>query len=242
MKKTVCLFLALVLLTLGLASCGEKEREAPKTEDIDMSVIEDMSGVSVSEKKTDYVIIDVKNFGKIVVRLYPDVAPETVKNFKKLVGEGFYDGLTFHRVMSGFMIQGGDPKGDGTGGSEPNIKGEFDRNDFENNLLHVRGVLSMARQSSTYEQYEQYFPEDSLTPEQLQAKKDAYNTASSQFFIVHQTSLNNSISLDGNYAAFGYVIYGMDVVDKIATVSTNDSDKPVNSVVINSIKFAKVTK
>lgn len=132
------------------------------------------------------ILINVKNYGEIKLELDADIAPITVTNFIKLVNEGFYDGLTFHRVIDGFMIQGGDPKGDGTGGSSETIKGEFSNNGVTNNLSHERGVISMARSNDM-------------------------NSASSQFFIMHK---DNS-SLDGNYAAFGKVTSGMEVVDAI---------------------------
>ena len=135
---------------------------------------------------TAYVEIDVENYGVITAELYGNIAPVTVDNFMKLVDDGFYDGLTFHRIMTGFMIQGGDPRGDGTGGSGANIKGEFSANGVENNISHTRGVLSMARSK-------------------------AYDSASSQFFIMHA----DASYLDGQYAAFGRVLSGMDVVDAI---------------------------
>ncbi len=144
------------------------------------------------------VIIEMENGGKIELELYPEFAPETVKNFEKLVNEGFYDGLTFHRVIPGFMIQGGDPLGNGMGGSEKKIKGEFAINGFaQNTLKHTRGVISMAR---------------AFDP----------NSASSQFFIMHA----NAPHLDGQYAAFGKVVSGMEVVDQIASVPTDYSDRP----------------
>lgn len=160
------------------------------------------------------VIIDVKDFGKITVELYPDIAPITVKNFKKLVNEKFYDGLIFHRVIEDFMIQGGDPLGDGTGGqtdangTKINIKGEFSENGVKNTLAHTRGVISMARSGDP-------------------------NSASSQFFIC-QVSYP---SLNGKYASFGKVTEGMEVVDAIAAVETNENDKPITDVVISSITF-----
>ena len=166
-------------------------------------------------KKTQYVTLTVQyvdsegteQTGDIVIQLRPDVAPITVENFESLVSSGFYDGLTFHRVYSGFMIQGGDPDGNGTGGSGKTIKGEFSANDVNNTLSHKRGVVSMARSSS-------------------------YNSASSQFFICHA----DSTFLDGNYAAFGEVVSGMDVVDGIAgtAVVSNGSEvsKPVTAPVI----------
>ena len=157
------------------------------------------------------VVIEMENGAKIEIELYPDVAPITVKNFEKLVSEGFYDGTVFHRVIKNFMIQGGSPNGSSSGGSDKNIIGEFSSNGFENNLKHVRGVVSMARAT-------------------------APNSASSQFFIVHQTYP----SLDGKYASFGYVVYGMDVVDAIAGVSTNYSDRPYTDVVVTSVRFVNV--
>lgn len=149
----------------------------------------------------------IAQFGIIRLELFPTVAPETVKNFLSLVDKGFYNGLTFHRIISGFMIQGGDPLGTGTGGSGHTIKGEFLQNGFNNPLNHTRGVLSMAR---------------SMMP----------NSASSQFFIMHQDAPH----LDGSYAAFGAVIEGMDVVDKIASIETDYADYPVHKVVIEEVK------
>ena len=144
--------------------------------------------------RTQYAYIEIENYGTIEVELYDEVAPITVKNFVKLAKNGFYDGLTFHRIIKGFMMQGGCPKGDGTGGQtdrngkEINIKGEFSVNGVQNNLSHTRGVISMARSADPY-----------------------YDSASSQFFIMHETNT----SLDGKYAAFGRVLKGMEIVDKI---------------------------
>lgn len=155
--------------------------------------------------------------GDIIVALDAENAPITVDNFQTLVKEGFYNGLIFHRVIEGFMIQGGDPKGNGQGGSDTEIKGEFPNNGVDNQLKHERGVISMARLG------------DQSNPEPY------YNTASSQFFIVHKTTP----SLDGNYAAFGKVVFGMDMVDGIAAVNVDKDDKPLKSVVINSAVFVK---
>ena len=156
-------------------------------------------------------VIELENGGIIKLELYPDLAPETVENFMSLASENFYDGLIFHRVISGFMIQGGDPNGDGTGGSDKEIKGEFTSNGFVNLLSHTRGVISMARRS------------------------DSNDSASSQFFICHQ----DSTFLDGDYAAFGCVTEGMDVVDAIASVETDSNDKPLEDVVIKNIRIAE---
>ena len=143
------------------------------------------------------VIIEMEFGGKIELELYPETAPKTVENFLKLVNEGFYDGLTFHRVIPGFMIQGGDPLGNGMGGSKNPIVGEFSSNGFNNPLKHTRGVISMARTNDP-------------------------NSASSQFFIMHE----DSPFLDGKYAAFGKVVSGIDVVDEIASIPTDYSDRP----------------
>ncbi len=146
--------------------------------------------------------------GKIIkAELYPDKAPNTVNNFISLVRSGFYDGLGFHRIISGFMIQGGDPAGNGTGGPGYSIKGEFRMNGFaQNDIKHLRGVLSMAR---------------SMMP----------NSAGSQFFIMHE----NAAHLDGQYAAFGKVIEGMDVVDEIASVDTDMRDRPLEPQIMESV-------
>lgn len=206
------------MVVFVLASCKKEEAEetaethnAPAASDIDMSEISTLDGVTESSEPTDYVLIKIEGYGDVLVRLYPDVAPVTVANFKKLVSENFYDGLIFHRVIKNFMIQGGDPDGNGTGGSDETIYGEFKSNGFENNLAHKRGVVAMARSQEN-------------------------NSASSQFYICHKTS--GVAPLDGSYASFGYVVYGMDAVDKIAKVNVNDSDnKPLKDVVITSIRF-----
>ena len=153
-------------------------------------------------------IIEIRKFGTIEVELYPDIAPITVENFVKLVNKGFYNGLTFHRIIRDFMIQGGCPKGNGTGGPGYEIKGEFLANGINNPLKHTRGVISMAR---------------AMDPD----------SAGSQFFIMHQDAPH----LDGQYAAFGKVIKGIEVVDAIASVNTNYYDMPLERVVINNIKI-----
>lgn len=152
------------------------------------------------------VTITMENGDIIKAELYPDIAPVTVENFVKLVKEGFYDGLTFHRIISGFMIQGGCPNGNGTGGPGHTIKGEFSLNGVQNDLKHTPGVLSMAR---------------AMDPD----------SAGSQFFIMHKTSPH----LDGQYAGFGQVIEGMDVVNKLAEVATDYSDAPLEKQVMKSV-------
>ena len=155
------------------------------------------------------VIIEMENGKQIKLELYPDVAPITVENFEKLVKQGFYDGLIFHRVISGFMIQGGCPDGTGMGGPGYSIKGEFASNGFKNPLKHKRGVISMAR---------------SMRPD----------SAGFQFFIMHQDAPH----LDGQYAAFGRVVEGMDIVDEIASVPTDFRDRPKIDMVIKSVTLA----
>ena len=154
--------------------------------------------------KNPEITITMENGDVIRAELYPEIAPNTVKNFISLANKGFYDGLIFHRVIEGFMIQGGCPQGTGMGGPGYSIKGEFSQNGFQNDLKHTEGVLSMAR---------------SMMP----------NSAGSQFFIMHKTSPH----LDGAYAAFGKVVEGMDVVNKIAETRTDYSDRPLKEQKIN---------
>ena len=158
------------------------------------------------ENKNPIVTIEMENGKKIVAELYPHIAPNTVKNFVTLVNQGFYNGVGFHRVIEGFMIQGGCPNGNGMGGPGYSIKGEFRGKGFTNNLKHEAGVLSMAR---------------TMAP----------NSAGSQFFIMHK----NSPHLDGQYAAFGRVIEGMDVVNEIATTATDRADKPKTPQVMKNV-------
>ena len=152
------------------------------------------------------VIIEMENGKKIKIELYPDIAPISCENFEKLVKQGFYDGLTFHRVIPGFMIQGGCPNGTGTGGPGWHIKGEFAANGVKNDLKHTRGVLSMAR---------------SMMPD----------SAGSQFFIMHKDAPH----LDGQYAAFGKVTEGMDIVNAIAETDTDFSDKPLDPQIMETV-------
>jgi len=213
--RTLLITLAAVLLLAGIgmmvSACGGVVKDGTDP------------NYQASEAATNFVRLtvtytdanDKKHEGEIIVELYDTVAPETVANFKKLVGEGFYNGLTFHRVYKGFMIQGGDPKGDGTGGSSQNIKGEFSSNGFQNDLSHTRGVISMAR-------------------------SDKPDSASSQFFIVHE----DSTFLDGDYAGFGKVVSGMATVDGIANIRvvkanpfSSERTTPVNPVTIEKAEF-----
>ena len=211
--------------TAGTTQTTTPSTSAPSTSTVDMSAVKaeidsmEVADFTETTQTSEYVKITIKNFGDVVIRLRSDIAPITVANFQKLVGEGFYNGLTFHRIMQGFMIQGGDPKGDGTGGSDTTIKGEFKINGIQNDLSHVAGVISMARRSSPYD------------------------SATSQFFICNADA---SASLDGSYAGFGYVVAGLDVVLTVSEVevkanaSGTENSVPVEPVVIEKICF--VTK
>ncbi len=163
-----------------------------------------------SKQPTDFVKIEMTSGDSIVIKLDATTAPITVQNFKSLVADGFYDGLIFHRVISGFMIQGGDPEGTGYGGSKNTIKGEFIMNGVRNTLSHKRGVISMARSQNP-------------------------NSASSQFFICHA----DAKFLDGQYAAFGEVVEGIETVDKIASVRTNAGDRPLTEQKMRRVCFVE---
>ena len=159
----------------------------------------------------DMIKLDIKGYGSMMIELDPVAAPKTVANFEALVEKGFFDGLTFHRIIKGFMIQGGDPAGNGTGGCKPEIYGEFASNGWtQNTISHKKGVISMARTSDP-------------------------NSASCQFFIVHE----DSEFLDGNYAAFGHVTEGLEVLDAVASVATYPNDMPCKKVVIKKMSIVK---
>ncbi|MBQ8718497.1 MAG: peptidylprolyl isomerase [Clostridia bacterium] len=199
------------MLTLSMLSCSTS---APLHADLDFTAVDPAKATETSSV-TEYVKISVAEYGDMIIRLYPEVAPKTVENFQNLVAEGFYDGLTFHRVISDFVIQTGDPDGDGTGGSDKTIKGEFRLNGFENNLKHIKGVVSMARLGNDM------------------------NSASSQIFICTESN-QKSASLNGGYAGFGYVVSGIEVVQSIAKVRTGEGDKPITDVVIEKACFVTV--
>lgn len=163
--------------------------------------------VRTPPKELPVATIEFKDFGSVDIELYPHIAPNTVNNFISLANSGFYDGLTFHRIIKDFMIQGGDPDGTGMGGPGYSIKGEFTNNKFENDLAHTEGVISMARSQSK-------------------------NSAGSQFFIVTKDAPH----LDGQYASFGKVINGMDIIHEIENVETDGNDKPIKNVIIESVK------
>ena len=197
MKKITVWLLTLAFAATMLAGCGSKTDTTDTTETTEATSAADETSdgaADTADTSEDgelltglhHVTIDVQDYGTISLELDADTAPISVTNFINLANEGFYDGLTFHRIISGFMIQGGDPNGNGTGGSEKTIKGEFSANGVENDISHVRGVISMARANDP-------------------------DSGSSQFFIAHE----DSTFLDGQYAAFGHVTDGMDVVDAI---------------------------
>ena len=214
MKKLLGILFTMVLLVSVLTACGKGSKDESSS-DAGSGTVDSSSESGQSEKKLltgkHHVEIKIEMYCTIMLELDADTAPISVTNFVKLAEEGFYDGLTFHRIIDGFMIQGGDPNGDGTGGSDETIKGEFSENGVENNISHVRGVISMARSMDN-------------------------DSASSQFFIVHKDSL----FLDGKYAGFGKVTDGMDIVDKICKdVKVEDADGttlPENQPVIDTVK------
>ena len=189
MRKLLRICLA-ALLVLSLAGCGKTSVVGITTTSKAPAANEESQGVG-----THHAEIEIQDYGTITVELDGDAAPITVQNFMDLANAGFYDGLTFHRIISGFMMQGGDPNGNGTGGSENTIKGEFSANGVENPLSHTRGAISMAR-------------------------AQAPDSASSQFFICHA----DSTFLDGQYACFGYVTDGMDVVDAVCEAAQPTDD------------------
>ncbi len=206
MKRLISLLIIVVMALALFAACGE-EAETSDQSSVSNPVF---TTVTIDTNKTYYATINVLDYGKIIVKLDHTAAPKTVENFVTLASNRFYDGLTFHRIMEGFMMQGGDPEGNGTGGSDKDIVGEFTANGHYNPISHKRGVISMARAQD-------------------------YDSASSQFFICHE----DSVFLDGQYAAFGYVVDGMEVVDKIcedAKPTDNNGTIPKkNQPVIESI-------
>ena len=218
MKKV--LFLALsIALCICLIGCNKNKLELPPDNSGDNSEVGDIKSLVDSKNISDfevaedgdYAIISVEGYGDMVVCLRADIAPITVENFKNLVKRGFYDGLIFHRVVKDFIVESGIQNRDGVMSETDMIEGEFKSNGFDNNLSHIRGVVSMSRANIP-------------------------DSATSQFFIVSKDATH----LDGEYAAFGYIVAGMDVLDRIESTEAGAGDKPTSDVLINSIKLAKL--
>ena len=208
MKRIISLVLVLSLSVICFAACSDKN-----TAD---TTVNAGSDYVLTNEANPVATITMKDGGVMKIELFYDKVPNTVLNFISLANSGFYDGLIFHRVIRGFMIQGGDPNGNGTGGPGYNIFGDFSNNGYDNDISHLRGYVSMARRGSYTD------------------PASCYNTAGSQFFIM--VSDAHSASLDGDYAAFGYCYYGMDVVDEIVSVKTDANDKPLKDIVIDTIR------
>lgn len=210
-NKAYLLIISMILLVV-LSACGTSTEKEKDNEAEPESETKSEDTKSAAEQQTEVVeaepivTITMENEDAITIELYPNIAPNTVNNFISLIEEGYYDGLIFHRVIPGFMIQGGDPDGNGMGGPGYTIEGEFSSNDFDNDLEHERGILSMARTQDP-------------------------NSAGSQFFIMTEVSEQ----LDGDYAAFGQVIEGMEAVDSIVDAKTGSQDKPVEDQKIKTI-------
>ena len=194
MKKFLAVLICAFMVCTLITACGDKTEKTPENTEAP----EASADITQKEENKIMVEITMKDGGKMQLELYPDVAPATVENFVKLVNDGFYDGLTFHRIIKGFMIQGGDPEGTGMGGSKDTIKGEFKQNGVQNDLKHTRGVISMARSQNP-------------------------NSASSQFFIMH----DDAPYLDGQYAAFGKMVSGFEELDKLAETPVQDGNGTV---------------
>lgn len=224
LKRYLSLFMALVLFATMLCACtsdgnstaGNSGSKSDDNTGVSRFTTGTLDGVTYTETSeiTEFVKIEMEDGGIMIIELYPDKAPITAANYQKLVSKKFYDGLIFHRVIEDFMIQGGDPDGDGTGGSGENIKGEFSANGIENPIKHVRGTISMGRTG------------------------DDYNSASSQFFICHKKYAYG----DGQYAAFGMMIAGWDTLDAIATTQTvGENDRPLVDQKMRTVRFVTVT-
>lgn len=199
-KSVLSLMFALSLFIIGCSNEAPKEESAEKDEPVDQT---EFIG---ENEEAPIVTMEMEDGGIVTMELYPQIAPNTVNNFISLINEGYYDGLIFHRVVPGFVVQGGDPEGTGVGGPGYSIKGEFEANDHENKLRHHRGVLSMARAQD-------------------------YDSAGSQFFIME----SDSLQLDGEYAGFGQVIEGMEVIDEMTELNRDKNDKPLEPPVIKKM-------
>jgi len=213
-KTKICFLLLLLAFVVVLTGCEKKDFTKGEIQGWDGENTKETIKYEETEEITNYIKLVTNKDEVVLIELYPDVAPITVKNFQKLVNEKFYDGLIFHRVIEDMMIQGGDPLGTGYGGSDETIKGEFSANGVENNLKHTKGVLSMARSSMM-------------------------DSASSQFFICTGTDLS---LWDGQYATFGKVIAGYDAVERISKVTTDAQDKPTTTQKMVTVRFVNIEK
>lgn len=219
--------IVIAVIATGLIIWNNRKEETNKDKQISNEKVENQDNKvnDVNKEKEDMnnneeiknpiVTMKIKNYGTVKIELYPDVAPNTVKNFISLINERYYDGLTFHRIIDRFMIQGGDKSGTGAGETDFTIPGEFSANKYKNNLKHEKGVISMARRDYTY----------------YGKATEGYNSAATQFFIM----LEDTESLDGLYASFGKVTEGMDIIEEIGKVKTDANDKPTTDVIIDSI-------
>ena len=211
MKKIFVSVSVILIFCMIFVSCADGKDSTSEATTDNFVLTDDNNPVAV---------IEMEDGGIMKIELFMDSAPNTVKNFVYLAKNGFYDGLIFHRVIPGFMIQGGDPNGNGTGGPGYNIVGEFTNNGFDNNKKNSRGYVAMARKGNPYN------------------PSSAYNTAGSQFYI----NVADNPSLDGDYAVFGYCFEGMDVADSIVSQKTDANDKPVNDIVIKSITIVSTAE
>lgn len=211
-KKNYIIIILCVITVIAVATAGLVAWSNDKGNDVNKEN-EDMN--NNEEIKNPIVTMKVKDYGTVKIELYPDIAPNTVKNFISLINEKYYDGLTFHRIVDGFMIQGGDKSGTGSGQTDFTIPGEFSENNFTNNLTHAKGVISMARRDYTY----------------FGKTTEGYNSAATQFFIM----LEDNPGLDGLYAPFGRVIDGIDLIERIGKVETGSNDRPKETVIIESM-------
>lgn len=223
----LCVIIAIAVIATGLIIWNNRKEETNKDKQFSNEKVESQDNKvneenkenedmnNNEETKNPIVTMKIKDYGTVKIELYPNVAPNTVKNFISLINEKYYDGLTFHRIIDGFMIQGGDKAGTGSGETDFTIPGEFLVNNYRNDLKHTKGVISMARRDYNIEGL----------------REKGYDSAATQFFIM----LEDITSLDGLYASFGKVTEGIDIIEKIGKVSTDANDRPKKAVIIESI-------
>lgn len=217
----VVIVIAIAVIATGLVIWNKTQEKTNQDNQFSNEKVENNENKENEDMNNNEEIINpvvtmkIKDYGTVKIELYPEVAPNTVKNFISLINERYYDGLTFHRIIDRFMIQGGDKSGTGAGETDFTIQGEFSANKYKNNLKHEKGVISMARRDYTY----------------YGKATEGYNSAATQFFIM----LEDTESLDGLYASFGKVTEGMDIIEKIGKVKTDANDKPTTDVIIDSV-------